>query len=69
MDKPIRITCDVPGLFKNLAAEGYGLMLIPLLNHLDRIAKRAIEIEDMVILNELNDMNIINIVVQEDEDR
>ena len=67
MSKPVRFTCNVPGLFKALDNDGYGMLLLPLIGHLDRIAKRAMEIEDLVILEELQDMNVINLVVQEND--
>ena len=56
----VRFTCDVPGLLNTLERDGYGYLLLPLVGHLKRIAERAIEIDDSVILEELNTMNIID---------
>ena len=65
---PIYFTCDVPGLLNTLERDGYAILLLPLVGHLKRIAERAIEIEDPVICEELNQMNIIDPVGEENDD-
>ena len=56
---PPRFTCNVPGLFESLSNDGYGTVLAPLAAHLNRIARRAIEIEDPVIMGELINMGMV----------
>ena len=55
---PPRFHCHVPGVFKSLAAEGYGLLLAPLAGDLNAIARRAVEINDPVLLRLLTRMGL-----------
>ena len=57
---PPRFHCNVPGLFKSLAAEGYGLVLAPLVGDLNAIAERAIELDYPKLLAMLQRMGIIS---------
>jgi len=58
-DWPPRFYCHVPGLFKSLAAEGYGLVLAPLAGNLNVIAERAIELDDPKLLAILRRMGLL----------
>ena len=55
---PPRFHCHVPGLFKSLAHEGYGLILAPLVGDLNAIIKRANELGDPKLLEILKRMGL-----------
>lgn len=56
---PPRFHCHVPGTFAALAGEGYGLILLPLYRDLEAIARRAIELDDPVLLGTLLSMGMV----------
>ena len=58
-DWPPRFHCHVPGVFKSLSAAGYGIVLAPLAGDLNAIARRAVEINDPVLLRLLTHMGLV----------
>ncbi len=67
-DWPPRFHCHVPGVFKALAGEGYGLLLAPLAGDLKLIAERAIELDDPKLLRLLKHMGLLEEGEENDED-